>query len=491
MSFHFCPKCGTKLQPDFLFCPSCGEKLPAPAAAGPNLSSSKDTDSPERPTCAPVCARPPLGKTRKSFRLDREVDVSATQAASNNPTDNCAVTPGKQQAVTFNLSEALGRPAASPSPSKSPARAKAKALRHAGKQAEEGSKPSDKAAKTEEPPLLRRSAASPPAYASPKGKAKKAKRLFAVEPLEVGEEVTDTIGRKWKLEKLLGHHMTELLYKVDQASSRSRESDHVLKLGAKDGRIFNELNFLQRAAKPAMVHKWKKRKNMSFLGIPSCFGFGLHSDSYRFLIFPDMGRSLQSVIKEEECLSETDVLHLACSILDVLEYLHSNEYVHADIRAENVYIKPQSQVYLTGYCHSFRYRPCGQHVQYHEASRTPHEGAVEFISLDAHKGAAPSRRSDLQTLGYCMLRWHTGPLPWSDLTRPESVAAQKQRYLEDVPALLLHCFGRKKVSTAFEAYLTKAAALQYSEEPDYGALKAGLSAALLQLGGAMEQPLSF
>lgn len=38
MPFHFCPQCGTKLQPDFKFCPSCGERLPCqddkPAAAG-------------------------------------------------------------------------------------------------------------------------------------------------------------------------------------------------------------------------------------------------------------------------------------------------------------------------------------------------------------------------------------------------------------------------------------------------------------------------
>jgi len=28
MPFHFCPQCGTKLQPGFRFCPSCGEKIP-------------------------------------------------------------------------------------------------------------------------------------------------------------------------------------------------------------------------------------------------------------------------------------------------------------------------------------------------------------------------------------------------------------------------------------------------------------------------------
>uniref|UniRef100_A0A8D0AJU8 VRK serine/threonine kinase 3 n=1 Tax=Sander lucioperca TaxID=283035 RepID=A0A8D0AJU8_SANLU len=321
-----------------------------------------------------------------------------------------------------------------------------------------------------------------------KGKAKKAKHAPTVEPLRENEEVTDTTGKKWKLEKLLSQSTTELIYEVLQTVSRSnsKESNHILKLGAKDGRIFNEQNFLQRAAKPASVDKWIKQNKMDFLGIPSCVGFGLHAESYRFLIFPNMGQSLQSVMEEEdELLSEKAVLQLACRILDVLQYIHSNEYVHADINAENIYIKPgqKSQVYLVGYCHAFRYCPGGQHVEYREASRTPHEGTMEFISLDAHKGAAPSRRSDLQSLGYCMLRWHAGTLPWALLAQPDQVATQKQRYMEDVPALLSHCFGKKRVSSAFQTYLTEVMTMQYSEQPDYSLLKAGLSAALLQLGG--------
>lgn len=90
-----------------------------------------------------------------------------------------------------------------------------------------------------------------------------------------------------------------------------------------------------------------------------------------------MGRSLHSVIEEEnKLLSEEDVLQLTCRIvsgllfpswfyqlawavlvkcdfffcvcvcfqLDVLQFMHSNEYVHADVNAENVYIKQKSQV---------------------------------------------------------------------------------------------------------------------------------------------------
>jgi len=87
--------------------------------------------------------------------------------------------------------------------------------------------------------------------------------------------------------------------------------------------------------------------------------------------------------------------------------------------------------------------------------------------------------------------------------------------MEDVKALLSHCFGKKRVSSgykrafcdlsvtagclvihacldtgAFQTYLTAVMALQYSEQPDYSALRAGLSDALQQLGGSVELPLS-
>lgn len=32
----------------------------------------------------------------------------------------------------------------------------------------------------------------------------------------------------------------------------------------------------------SIVEKWIKQNKMDFLGIPSCVGFGLHADSYRF-----------------------------------------------------------------------------------------------------------------------------------------------------------------------------------------------------------------
>ncbi|KAF6289336.1 VRK serine/threonine kinase 3 [Rhinolophus ferrumequinum] len=48
--------------------------------------------------------------------------------------------------------------------------------------------------------------------------------------------------------------------------------------------------------------------------------------------------------------------------------------------------------------------------------------------MDVHKGCGPSRRSDLQTLGYCLLKWLYGTLPWTNcLPNTEDIMKLKQK----------------------------------------------------------------
>ncbi|XP_077685055.1 serine/threonine-protein kinase VRK3 isoform X2 [Eretmochelys imbricata] len=269
---------------------------------------------------------------------------------------------------------------------------------------------------------------------------------------------------------------TKVASKAQSASGACPQRQrYSLKLDTKDGRLYNEQIFLQRAAKKITVDKWKRMHSVPLLGIPNCVGFGLHESNYRFLVFPELGRTLQSILNDgTNLLTEKPVFQIAIRVLDSLEYIHGNEYVHGDITAENIYVNPDdlAEVTLAGYCSAFRYCPGGKHVAQREGRRTPHEGTIEFISLDGHRGAGPSRRSDLQSLGYCMVKWLCGFLPWTDeLADVHKVMEQKERYKTDVVGLLRLCFGRKPAPDALHSYLQQAMALAFEEEPDYKALR--------------------
>ncbi|XP_072516787.1 serine/threonine-protein kinase VRK3 [Salminus brasiliensis] len=503
MSLHYCPQCGSKLQPGFKFCPSCGEKLPSLAdqseSTGPEIAFKSDSLasinclSPgpqsvlsgvlnsEGSVAASACSTLMRSPIRSVRRTATKFACSPATPPKEHHTDQKALTsPRKRKASSKDQEERESKKVSSSSPQMS--LSDQQRLVSPRKR-----KASPKLQEEEELKTVTPVQTSP----SAKGKAKRAKRLCVVEPVQEEMEFCDQSGKKWRLVKLLFQTEVELTYGVSGGAS-SKEWKHILRMGAKEGQLFSEQNFLQRAAKPAAVEKWMKKHNMDFLGIPSCVGFGVH-DTYRFLIFPDMGQTLQSLMdKKMESLPERAVLQLALRLLDALEFVHENEYAHADIHAGNIYINTNghSQVFLSGFGHTFRFCPGGKHVEYREGSRTPHQGNLNFISLDSHKGAGPSRRSDLQSLGYCLLSWMTGTLPWSDFTQSSSaISAEKERYMTDSLGLMSYCFKKKRVSGGLQSYLSHAMGLHYTEKPDYTLLKAGLNDALQKMGGTLGEPL--
>ncbi|KAF6079921.1 VRK serine/threonine kinase 3 [Phyllostomus discolor] len=315
--------------------------------------------------------------------------------------------------------------------------------------------------------------------------------------LPTGTVLTDKCGRHWKLGAVQNRDDQGILYEAESFStcestgeSSAQKQRFSLKLDAKDGRLFNEQHFFLRAAKPLQVDKWKKLQSTPLLAIPTCVGFGIHEDRYRFLVFPMLGRSLQSALDDslQHTIPMLSVFQLAYRLLDALEFLHENEYVHGNVTADNIFVNPEdlSQVTLAGYGFAFRYSPSGRHVACVEGSRSPHEGDLELMSMDVHKGCGPFRRSDLQSLGYCLLKWIYGTLPWTKcLPDIEAVMKLKQKFLDNPEALVRQYSRRMSLSEApqeyLQEYLKMVMALQYNQKPPYTMLRIKLDALLEKL----------
>uniref|UniRef100_A0A8C5T5H0 non-specific serine/threonine protein kinase n=1 Tax=Malurus cyaneus samueli TaxID=2593467 RepID=A0A8C5T5H0_9PASS len=231
-------------------------------------------------------------------------------------------------------------------------------------------------------------------------------------------------------------------------------------------------------------------KKIRCLGIPVFWGSGLaeyKGKSYRFMVMERLGEDLQRIF--QDCGSKFKkeiVLQLGARMLDTLEYIHENEYVHGDIKAANLllgYSNPH-EVYLADYGLSYRYCPNGNHKQYQENPRKGHNGTIEFTSIDAHKGVAPSRRGDLEILGYCMLQWLCGKLPWEQNLK-DPVALTK--------AAVDLCFPPLQICSTGEIamFLAGVSSLAYDEKPKYQALKKILLDGLQSSGMRYDGPLEF
>ncbi|XP_069706310.1 serine/threonine-protein kinase VRK2 isoform X1 [Phaenicophaeus curvirostris] len=319
-------------------------------------------------------------------------------------------------------------------------------------------------------------------------------------PLPKDMILKDTEGKVWRLGRQIGQGGFGLIYLASPQTHVPVEDDavHVIKVEyLENGPLFSELKFYQRAAKQEHIRKWMDLKKIRCLGIPVFWGSGLaeyKGKSYRFMVMERLGEDLQRIF--EDCGSrfkKETVLQLGARMLDTLEYIHENEYVHGDIKAANLllgYTNPH-EVYLADYGLCYRYCPNGNHKQYQENPRKGHNGTIEFTSIDAHKGVAPSRRGDLEILGYCMLQWLCGKLPWEQNQKdPVAVQTAKTKLMDELPDSVME-WDSSGSSCEISKFLACVYGLAYDEKPKYQVLKKILLDGLGSSGTRYDGPLEF
>lgn len=341
----------------------------------------------------------------------------------------------------------------------------------------------------------------PKAKAAGGGKGKAPAKRKLTEQFPPGEVLTDTGKKAWKLGVPVGQGGFGLIYLADENSAKPVGPDalYVIKVEPSDnGPLFSELKFYMRAAKPELILNWMRSHKQKSLGVPRYWGSGLHDKGgkkYRFMVIDRLGTDLQK--KFEECgrrFSRKLVLQLGLRMLDTLEYIHEHEYVHADIKASNLMLshRDPNQVYLVDYGLAYRYCPEGVLKEYKEDPKRCHNGTIEFTSIDAHKGATPSRRGDLEILGYCMVQWLCGQLPWEDkLQDPLYVRDSKIRCRDSVSEFMTKCFSSQDKPDELQRFMEEVKKLSYQDKPPYDTLRSILQAGLKSVRATDDGKLEF
>ena len=87
------------------------------------------------------------------------------------------------------------------------------------------------------------------------------------------------------------------------------------------------------------------------IGIPKVLSYGI-SKKYKILILPLLGESLEDIyIKNGKQFSLPELCMIAIQVLDRIETLHSQSYIHRDIKPDNMLIgkKDPHIIYLIDY----------------------------------------------------------------------------------------------------------------------------------------------
>lgn len=151
-----------------------------------------------------------------------------------------------------------------------------------------------------------------------------------------------------------------------------------------------------------------------------------------------------------------------------LEYLHMKNFIHRDIKPDNFLMgigRHCNKLFMIDFGLAKKYRDFRTriHIMYREDKNLT--GTARYASINAHLGIEQSRRDDMESLGYVMMYFNRGSLPWQGL----KATNKKQKYEK---------ISEKKMSTPIEVlckgfpaefamYLNYCRSLRFDEGPDY------------------------
>ncbi len=96
-----------------------------------------------------------------------------------------------------------------------------------------------------------------------------------------------------------------------------------------------------------------------------------------------------------------------------IEYMHSQNFIHRDMKPDNFLMgTTKNMVYLIDFGLSKRFKDpkSGQHIPYKDGKSLT--GTARYASVNTHVGIEQSRRDDLEAIGYILLYFLKGTLPW-------------------------------------------------------------------------------
>jgi len=194
-------------------------------------------------------------------------------------------------------------------------------------------------------------------------------------------------------------------------------------------------------------------------GFPQLKWFG-STNNVNFLVTNLLECSITKLVQKYGRLSVKTVLLLGIQMIERIQTLHNHYLIHRDIKPDNFMINisdKTNKVFLIDFGFCKRYNYDGKHIEFKRT--TSLIGTPNYVSLNVHNGAEPSRRDDVESCLYVLIYMLFGKIFSSEPSgdpklNPMKILALKKEQLTNIPRFLTIAFNYVRT-------------IKFEEEPDY------------------------
>ena len=268
------------------------------------------------------------------------------------------------------------------------------------------------------------------------------------------------IEGKYQLENLIGKGSFGAVF---EAKNTVTGEDVAVKLDSKDSTVLRN---------EARIYKLLS----DVTGLPKLRAYGKHEGT-TYLVLDRLGPSIEDL--RAQCGSKFSLkssLMFGISALTRIEKVHDCGVIHRDIKPDNFLIgrglDGNRIIHMIDFGLARRY--IDEHDE-HIPVRTGRKltGTVRYASVNVHEGYTPSRRDDLESLGYVILYLIDGFLPWQEIRCDSKEARNLEIGTMKSGSRLRDMFPNAPGEMMI--WIDYCRALDFDEDPDYKYLRGLLS----------------
>ena len=222
----------------------------------------------------------------------------------------------------------------------------------------------------------------------------------------------------------------------------------------------------------------QKQQDPALIGFPQ-FHYYTSTQEFNLMVMELLGPSIEDMYNLcNKRFTLKTVLMLADQMLTRLENLHRYGFLHRDVKPENFLLgfgKKNETVYLIDFGLSKKFvTKEGLHIPFKEGKKLT--GTARYASLFTHLGLEQSRRDDMESLGYVIIYFLKGGLPWQNINGKDK--EEKFLKIKDKKfgiSLEELCDGLPEEILVFLKHCRK---LGFEEEPNYEFLRKTIRGAM-------------